>query len=130
MKLNNTYYKQLLEKLAKYKQEEQKPTFRGFLLYCNITSEELNILKEEVEINNKVAKKIFKLLETYKTELEVAMEKMLIYDKNINHNSIIFLLRASNPKHYSGVVQGQLNKPPEKQLQKILDNKSEIRWSK
>lgn len=132
------------ELIKEYNEKEKYHTFRGFLVWCGITSEEMNEImvgKFAEEDNPKLTKKytkMYKVLELYKNKLEAKLEEYLLYQErhedlkgceNINYKNFEFLLKASNRSVYDS-AKTNTNAPilnVKQEENKLPTNTSEVK---
>ena len=118
------------------------PTYKGFLRFLGLGVVEF---KELVELANDCVKStkwrdILRELENFKLDMEVKMEEYLLYQykhpdlagcHNYNFGLLRDLLKYSNPSYYGNDrILALENKPAEKNIVKILENRSQVKWSK
>ena len=111
-------YDYVKKQLEIYVQEKSWQTFGGFLLFAGISTGRFNNLKALYENDNRDAIKIMKLLEWFKSALEVRMEEWMIYQtlhpdldgKYFNLKQLEWIMKKSNPEKYGDEVKTEKEK--------------------
>lgn len=89
--LNQIFKK--ISKINEYLKDNGTPTYKDFLYYANITSQDFNFLYQKIMENDNKAKKIYYILERIKLKFELEMEKLLRYQNHTKRNFNYRLLR-------------------------------------
>lgn len=127
-------------KLEEYKQSAT-PTYKGFLRYLGLGSKEFKeMIEYSMNPKNENWVKIVRIIDHFKLDMEVKMEEYMLYQynhpdlknvPNYNFNLLEKLLRYSDKSYYGEKSIVSIDKKPnEKNVIKILENKSEVKWSK
>ena len=104
----------LIKKLKTYEDYIAKcevPTYKDFLFQAEITSQDFQLLYEELINNNEKAKRIYYVLEKIKNAFEIKMEQLIIYQNHPKANYNYRLLKE--------IYENSINSPISLQFKSI-----------
>ena len=104
----------LIKKLKTYEDYIAKcevPTYKDFLFQAEITSQDFQLLYEELINNNEKAKRIYYVLEKIKNAFEIKMEQLIIYQNHSKSNYNYRLLKE--------IYENSINSPISLQFKSI-----------
>lgn len=104
----------LIKKLKTYEDYISKcevPTYKDFLFQAEITSQDFQLLYEELINNNEKAKRIYYVLEKIKNAFEIKMEQLIIYQNHSKSNYNYRLLKE--------IYENSINSPISLQFKSI-----------
>ena len=104
----------LIKKLKTYEDYIMKcevPTYKDFLFQAEITSQDFQLLYEELINNNEKAKRIYYVLEKIKNAFEIKMEQLIIYQNHPRANYNYRLLKE--------IYENSINSPISLQFKSI-----------
>ena len=99
---------EVLKNIKQYDEEEEWPTFKGFLVtsgYGKIAMNKLIAHAQGSKDGKRDAILAVSYLDAYKLALEARMEKMLLSGEWSSPRNIEFLLKASSPEQYGVKVK-------------------------
>lgn len=104
----------LIKKLKTYEDYIMKcevPTYKDFLFQAEITSQDFQLLYEELINNNEKAKRIYYVFEKIKNAFEIKMEQLIIYQNHPRGNYNYRLLKE--------IYENSINSPISLQFKSI-----------
>ena len=104
----------LIKKLKTYEDYIMKcevPTYKDFLFQAEITSQDFQLLYEELISNNEKAKRIYYVFEKIKNAFEIKMEQLIIYQNHPRANYNYRLLKE--------IYENSINSPISLQFKSI-----------
>lgn len=104
----------LIKKVKTYEDYISKcevPTYKDFLFQAGITSQDFQLLYEELIANNERAKKVYYVLEKIKNAFEIKMEQLIIYQNHSKGNYNYRLLKE--------IYENSINSPISLQFKSI-----------
>lgn len=104
----------LIKKLKTYEDYIMKcevPTYKDFLFQAEITSQDFQLLYEELINNNEKAKRIYYVFEKIKNAFEIKMEQLIIYQNHPRANYNYRLLKE--------IYENSINSPISLQFKSI-----------